>query len=281
MLKNIPQALVSPDWLKQHLDEPNLVILDSSMTNPISGELEEVEPSCIKGAQRFDYDTIICDQSSHLPHMMPTPEQFQQQVGELGISQNSVIVVYDNQGIFSSPRAWWMFKSMGHENVAVLDGGFPLWEKLEYPLEKLPVSQPQEGDFRSHFQEGSIFSKDNIMAAIDDQSIQIIDARSAGRFEGTEPEPREGLRGGHIPSSLNFPYTEIVQDGQMVALQELTRLFGSIVTPGETKQVYSCGSGVTACILALGAHLCGYNNMAIYDGSWTEWGAKNGLPIET
>ncbi len=227
----------------------------------------------------FDFDKTICDQHSELAHMMPSEALFQQAVQGLGIKQHSAIVVFDRLGIFSSPRVWWMFKSMGFNNIAVLDGGLIEWKKSGLPVvcgkEKQNINK---GDFIASYQAELIFDAKQVLQAINDSHYQIIDARSEPRFLANVAEPRVGLRSGHMPSAKNLPFSSLLKDGKMADVEQLTTLFSGVAGK-QSQLVFSCGSGVTACLLALGATLCGYEKLSVYDGSWSEWGANHSLPV--
>jgi thiosulfate/3-mercaptopyruvate sulfurtransferase len=281
----ITSSLVSVQWLAEHLNDDNLVILDASMKPVFAGTRDSSleTPACIKGARRFDFDNDIRDKNTDLPHMMPSPEFFTQEMQKLGLHQDSAIVVYDRMGVFSSPRAWWMFRAMGHAQVAVLDGGLPAWEKAGYPLEKKEPEKftRQRGDFVTRSHPELFTNSDQVLEAIFDPRYAVIDARSEGRFKGIDPEPRAGLRGGHIPNSINLPYASVVVDGFLLPAPQLDSIFSNIIHKDQ-KLIFSCGSGVTACIDALAAELAGYSNLSVYDGSWSEWGLpSSGLPVKT
>lgn len=277
----LPGALVATDWLHQHLDHKELVLLDSSWHMPNvnrDGKSEWINER-IPGALFFDFDREICDRNSKLPHMMPSTADFQQAAQKLGIRQSSILVVYDSLGIFSSPRVWWMFKAMGFENIAVLDGGLPAWKAADFAIESgQPGAQPAPGDFIACYQSALICDASEVLQATQSADHTIIDARPAGRFSGEIPEPRAGVRSGAMPNAKNLPATEILLEQKMKNAYQLALLFEAL-TPKHKRVIFSCGSGVTACILALGATLAGYKNLSIYDGSWSDWGSREELPV--
>ena len=273
----LPTPLVSVDWLARHLDHPDLVVLDAHMQPP-SAPVSTDPVEQIPGARRFDFDGRIKAPDTELPHMLPSPELFNAEVQALGIHARSLIVVYDRIGIFSAPRAWWMFRAMGHAHVAVLDGGLPAWLAADHPVEPETAYQGPGGDFVARLQPGLFCDADRVAAELSSGRRPVLDARSAARFAGLEPEPRAGLRAGHMPGALNLPFGQLQRDGKMkpaVELQaEFARLLGEQQAP-----IFSCGSGVTACILALGAELAGYRGLTVYDGSWSEWGGDPSRPV--
>jgi len=277
-MKQISSNLKSAKWLKEHLSDPDLVILDASMVKMPNGHLIPPAKNCIPGAKRFNYDTEICDQSTNLPHMLPGEKEFQSAVQPLGINSNSTIVIYDRIGVFASPRAWWMFKVMGHQNVFVLDGGYPKWQEAGFATETNFSKSNSKGDFSAVLDTQKIVHQNDILENIKSQSNQLIDARSLARFHAKEPEPRPGLAGGHIPNSICLPFTDLLDGGLLKSPQQLVEIFADRLTNQNRNIIFSCGSGVTACILALGASECGIDNYAVYDGSWTEWALDDGTP---
>jgi thiosulfate/3-mercaptopyruvate sulfurtransferase len=278
----ITSSLVSVQWLAENLGAENLVILDASMkpVTPLRSFDPQEETSFIQGARQFDFDQHLCDHNTTLPHMMPSPEFFTEEMQKLGINQDSAIVVYDYVGVYSSPRAWWMFRAMGHGQVAVLDGGLPAWKKEKFPCSsQVELSAEKRGDFESQPLSGLFVNSAHVLEATADPRYAILDARSEGRFHGVEPEPRAGLRSGHIPNSLNLPFAQVVVDGLVLPPTELDSVFSKLVDK-EQNLIFTCGSGVTACITALAGELAGYSKIAVYDGSWSEWGSESSqLPV--
>lgn len=275
--------LVSVAWLAEHLQDQDLVLFDASVPPVVPGFVA-VNASgplqVIPGAGRFDYDQRICKPDTSLPHMMPSAELFQTEVRKLGVRHNSVVVVYDDVGLYASPRAWWMFRAMGHEQVYVLEGGLPAWLEAGLEVSDHYRPEPGDGDFVAREQPGLIVDAGTVLQALDDPGTAILDARSAGRFFGLEPEPRPGVRGGHMPGARNLPCGQVLDGYSLKPASELRELLAPLATPGQTV-ITSCGSGITACILTLAAAAAGYDKLAVYDGSWAEWGQPSKLPVVT
>jgi thiosulfate/3-mercaptopyruvate sulfurtransferase len=276
------QPLVSIDWLVANMNHPDLIILEASLPKPGTKQAnQDVSQLKIKNARIFDIENTFSDTNSPLPHTMPTPAAFTEEAQKLGINQDSIIVVYDNIGVYSSPRAWWMFRSMGHQAVFVLNGGLPAWKQAGFDCEPLtsPVSI-KKGNFIANYQANLISNVADVLEAIQDENKVVIDARAEERFLGEVAEPREGLRRGHIPNSANIPFAKVQNANEMLEKPALEKVFEAVADK-EQSLIFSCGSGVTACILALGAEIAGYSNISVYDGSWSEWGIPSDLPVES
>ncbi|MFK7774289.1 MAG: sulfurtransferase [Saprospiraceae bacterium] len=276
---NLPTPIVSIEWLVTHLNHPNLVILDATKTKVGQKELSKAaKTKRIPRSRNFDLQNTFKDQEATLPNTMPSPKYFEEEIRKIGINNESVIVVYDHHGVYSSPRAWWIFKTMGHENVAVLNGGFPAWKEANLPIAIQAKYDGEAGNFKINYQPNLIKSAAEVLATLDKNDVAILDARSDGRFHGTAPEPRAHLKGGHIPGSQNLPSSKIIKDGKLMSPTELKEIYDAFHL--ENKEViFTCGSGMTACVIALGAEVAGYQSKAIFDGSWTEWGDGD-YPVE-
>jgi len=276
----ITKPLVSISWLLEHIDHPNLLLLDGTIKKVTSKGSEDIKDQKIKNARFFDIKKVFSDLDSDIPNMLPSEKQFENSCRNLGINSNHTIVVYDRLGIYSSPRVWWMFKTMGHSQIAVLDGGLPAWQKANLPCqtETNRVDYPI-GNFKAIFQPQLVVNHKEVLMAIKANDVLVLDARSPGRFEAQEPEPRDDLKGGHIPNSFNLHYTQTQQNGLMRSIKELKEILLDFNIENK-KLIFTCGSGITACIIMLAAELVGYKNVSVYDGSWSEWGLIDGLPIE-
>lgn len=274
MEKDEPTRLVSTDWLAKHSQDPDLRILDASWYLPGENRnpFAEYSRSHIPGARFFDIDEIA-DKDSQLPHMVPSQELFATRVRKMGIDNGHQIVVYDTAGIFSSPRVWWLFKLMGHKDIAVLDGGFPKWLEEGREVEDVPP-QINERHYYSRKQAQLVKSRAEVQKASSEGSSQILDARPKARFMGMLPEPRPGLRAGNIPNSINLPYTNLLnKNGTMKKKKDLLEEFKSSGLDLDKPVITSCGSGITAAILFLALDMIGHRNISLYDGSWVEWGS--------
>lgn len=281
-MQDDPKTLVSTSWLAAHLKDPDLRILDASWYLPQAARdvRAEYDAAHIPGTRFFDIDEIS-DHRSELPHMAPPAEKFISRMREMGVGDGHQVVVYDGAGIMSSARVWWLFRLMGQSNVAVLDGGFPKWQAEGHPVEDMPP-MVRDRHMTVRVQNNLVRDVTQVGQASKLKNHAIIDARSAGRFAGRDPEPREGLRGGHIPGSYNVPFTTLLNaDGTMKDPDETRVIFESAGVDLSRPAITTCGSGVTAAILSLALERMGKTDHALYDGSWSEWGAFATLPVET
>lgn len=267
----LSNPIISTDWLHEHLHATNLVVLNGTIPKVV-GDASQAETQQIPNARFFDIKKMFSVTDAPFPNTMLSVEAFTEEAQKLGINKDSVIVVYDELGIYAAPRVWYMFKAMGFDNVAVLNGGFPLWTAANYPVETKKTFQGNRGDFQGKDRLDLFRNYTEMLQEVKNASSLILDARSEARFTGKVPEPRKGLRSGQIPTSKNLPYTELLENHQFKSKTKLKAIFESF-QPKEKQFIFSCGSGITACILALAAEYVGYNNYAVYDGSWTEWGS--------
>jgi thiosulfate/3-mercaptopyruvate sulfurtransferase len=278
----LPGPLVSTDWLARHLGAADLRVVDGSyfLPNLKRDAGAEFRARHIPGAVWFDIDDIK-DPGNPLPHMLPDAATFAAKVGALGLGSDCSIVAYDALGLMSAARIWWMFRVFGHDKVAVLDGGLPKWLKEDRPVDS-GAAAPHPARFTARFRPELVRDLDAVTADLASQREQVVDARSRGRFAGTEPEIRPGLRSGHMPGAKNLPYTELLgADATMLTPDQIAARFRGAEIDTARPIVTSCGSGVTACVLALGLYLIGHENAAIYDGSWTEWGGRKDTAVST
>lgn len=277
-----PTLLVSTDWLQERLGSPDIRIIDASWHLPNTGRSgrAEFDEAHIPGALFFDIDEIA-DHEAALPHMLPDPVKFASRVRKLGIGDGTTVVAYDTNNMIASARAWWMFRAMCHTQVAVLDGGFQKWRAEDRPVTD-DVSLPFERHFTPRPNWSLVKSYEDVRRGLESRAFQIVDARSATRFAGSEPEPRPGLRAGHMPGAINLPYPSLLNpDGTMKSADDLTALFGAKGLDPRKPIVASCGSGVSACVPLLALASIGQRDAALYDGSWAEWGAREDAPIAT
>lgn len=265
--------IVSAEWLHSQLENKDLVILDGTLPNQLAKMSIEVQNIKIKNTRFFDLKGKFSDTQNEYPTAYPSFKQFQNEAQELGINKESIIVVYDANGIYSSPRVWWLFKSMGHENVFVLDGGLPEWLNHKYPTENKKKTMFSKGNFEVKTTKNIVRFFDDVQQNVTSEKELIVDVRSDKRFKGIVAEPREGLRSGQIPNSINIPYTDVLKDGKFQNKEELLKTF-EILKNEKRNIVFSCGSGITACVVYLASNEIIKNARAVYDGSWTEWGDK-------
>jgi thiosulfate/3-mercaptopyruvate sulfurtransferase len=273
--------LVAPAWLADRLDASDTIAVDGSFYLPAQKRNAEAEylAGHIPGAVFFDIDAIA-DKTSKLPHMLPSEDEFAAAVGALGIADGDTIVIYDGTGLGGAPRVWWTFRVFGAQRVFILDGGLPRWIGEGRPVEAGAV-QRRRRSFRPRFDRAAVARLSDVQAALNTGSAQVIDARPADRFRGEAPEPRPGVRSGHMPGALNVPSTTLVEAGRLVTPERIAALFASAGVDVDKPMITSCGSGVTAATLWLALDAIGKEPKALYDGSWSEWGSRDDLPIAT
>ena len=273
--------VVSPAWLEARLPDPGLTILDASWYLPAQNRdaRGEYDASHIPGAIFFDQDAVV-DPHSDLPHTLPSPTEFERHASAMGIARTDTIVVYDGPGMFAAPRVWWMFRVMGAENVFVLDGGFDNWMRDGRPVTAAPTRTAGTA-FVPHPDLTGVVGFDAMQKVVDDGAVQIADARGSGRFTGAEPEPREGMRSGHMPGARNLHYGSLSENGYLKNLDGLRAALTDAGIDPEKPVVTTCGSGVTAAVIVLALASLGAEDARLYDGSWAEWGGRADTPVVT
>lgn len=273
---------VAADWLIEHRNDPLIQVIDARMAPAGQEHLRdmaaEYRAGHLPGAVFFDIEALS-DHTTPLPHMLPRPEAFAVAMRELGISRDKHLVIYDEGNLFSAPRAWWMLKNFGVEQVSILAGGLAGWKRDELPLQQGDVSLP-EGDFEATFDASVVKRLTDVLLASHEKTAQIVDARPAPRFNGQADEPRPGLKRGHIPGALNVPWGDLVFEGELKTTDELQAIFERQGVDLNQPIIASCGSGVTACVVILALATLGVTGITLYDGAWSEWGAREDLPID-
>ncbi len=267
----LDNPVVSVDWLNNNMSNDTIVILDATIKKVTDDVTNSDLDEKIPNTRFFDLKNKFSNTKAQFPTTIPSEEQFTKEAQKLGINNNSIVIVYDSKGIYSSARVWWLFKVFGFNNVAVLDGGLPEWKKAGFKTESVLIENKVKGNFIASYQNGLMIYFDEIKKAIHSSKSIIIDARSSDRFNSLIKEPRKGLRSGNIPKSINLHYEVLLDNGKLKSVADLQTILDAVYKK-DSKFIVYCGSGITACIVALAAEICGYKNTSVYDGSWTEYG---------